>query len=129
MGNASLFHSHFMMDAGKYADDNSWNVIKIDLKKRWKGNYRVEADRLYDTKRQSLGKTFEKTSSYSFKKRLKFDYQFGNYKWEDNLEDEYDLSEKENYFSNIQASTIFNIYKAISRKNNFGLILGWESKL
>jgi hypothetical protein len=60
MGNAGLFHSHFMMDAGKYADDNSWDAIKIDLKKRWKGNYRVEADRLYDTKRQSLDKTFEK---------------------------------------------------------------------
>ena len=123
MGNASLFHSHFMMDARKYADDNSWDAIKIDLKKRWKGNYRVEADKLYDTKRQSLDKTFEKTSIYSFNNRLRLNYQFGNYKWEDDLEDEYDLSENENYFSRLRANTIFNIYEAMSGKNNSGLIL------
>jgi hypothetical protein len=116
-----LFHSHFMMDAGKYADDNSWDKIKTDLKKRWKGNYRVEADRLYDMKRQSLDRTFEKTSSYSFKNRLKFNYTFGNYQWEEELEDE-------NYFSRLQANTIFNIYDEMSGKNNAGLLLGWESK-
>ena len=125
-----LVHSHFFMDAGKYADEQTWETIKLDLKKRWNGNYRVEAGRLWDALKedengnvigQSLDKTFEKTSSYSFKNRLKFNYTFGNYQWEDGLMGE-------NHFSNHQANTIFNIYEAMSGKSNTGLLLGWESK-
>jgi hypothetical protein len=124
-----LVHSHFLMDAGKYANEKSWDAIKRDLKKRWQGNWHVLAKRLYKRKGQnenkevtySVDNTFEKTSSYSFKNRLKFNYTFGNYKWEEELEDE-------NYFSLLQANIIFNIYDEMSGENNSGLLLGWESK-
>ena len=105
---------------------NPRNSCKCLLTQIWN---LLRTTRLYKRKGQnenkevtySLDNTFEKTSSYSFKNRLKFNYTFGNYQWEDGLMGE-------NHFSNHQANTIFNIYEAMSGKSNTGLLLGWESK-
>jgi hypothetical protein len=115
-----LFHSHFLMDAGFWADGN-WADITDDLRKRWDGNYRVRLDRLYGTNRQSINNSFASISRYCFKNRTKFNYRFGEYRHEDDVENE-------NMFSMYQSNNIFNIYESMSGKNNRGLLLGWESK-
>jgi len=124
-----LFHSHFLMDAGFWADGN-WDDITDDLRKRWDGNYRVRLDRLVDPDRtnkegkhtgKSINNSFADISRYCFKNRTKFNYRFGEYRYEDEVENE-------NMFSEYQGNTIFNIYDEMSGKNNRGLLLGWKSK-
>ena len=118
------------MDAGFWADAN-WADIDNDLRRRWSGNYRVRIDKIVDTERKnkdgehtgkSIENSFADISRYCFKNRMKFNYTFGKYVYDDDVEG------SENMFSDYQTNNIFEIYAEMSGNNNRGLLLGWDSK-
>lgn len=111
----TLLHTHFVMGA----NSSDWDEIKEDTKKRWNGRYRVKIDRLHQDK--SLNENIRKMSSYCFKNRMQYHYDFGGFRWEDEIDDE-------NRFNVVEMNTLFYLYDKLMGSSRTGLLLGWNRK-
>ena len=112
-----LVHTHFLMDGYEY----DWDDIKKDAVRRWGKHHRVKFDALHDYKTRSLEDSLFKMASYCFKNRCDFHYDFGNYRWEDDLDNE-------KMFSVTEINTLFYIYDKMMGSNRRGMLLGWNKK-
>lgn len=110
-----LIHSHLVMGSNTHR----WDEISDDARGRWKGSYRVRFDRLREN--GTFEQNVQKMSSYCYKNRMAYNYEFGNYEWEDEIEDQ-------NQFSIREFNTLFNLVDMVMGENRKGLVLGWNTK-